>query len=64
MKSGKRKSYWLNQTEIKRLQRLLKTKTETDAIQKAVDLVLFQREAAKAWVENAGAGGVEDLYTR
>jgi hypothetical protein len=43
---------------------LLKAKTETEAIQKAVDLVLFQKEAAKAWVENAGVGGVEDLYAR
>ena len=64
MKSRKRKSYRLDQTEIRRLRRLLKTRTETDTIEKAVDLVLFQWEAAKAWVENAGVGGVEDLYAR
>lgn len=64
MKALKRKNYWLDETKIKRVKRLLKARTETEAIQKAIDLVLFQKEAVKAWVENAGAGGVEDLYAR
>ncbi|MBI2347321.1 MAG: hypothetical protein HYV05_01570 [Deltaproteobacteria bacterium] len=64
MRSLKRKNYWLDERKIRKVRRLLKAKTETEAIQKAVDLVLFQKEAAKAWVENAGVGGVEDLYAR
>jgi len=64
MKGLKRKNYSLDEAKIKKLRRFLKTKTETEALQKAVDMVLFQREAAKAWMENAGAGGVEDLYAR
>ena len=64
MKALKRKNYWLDETKIRKVRRLLKAKTETEAIQKAIDLVLFQEEAAKAWVENAGVGGVEDLYAR
>jgi hypothetical protein len=64
MKSLKRKNYWLDETKIKRVQYLLKAKTETEALQKAIDLILFQEEAAKAWIDNAGVGGVEDLYAR
>ena len=64
MKALKRKTYWLDETKIKKVRRLLKAKTETEAVQKAIDLVLFQEEATKAWVENAGVGGVEDLYAR
>lgn len=64
MKSLKRKNYWLDEAKIKKVQRLLRAKTETEAIQRAIDLVLFQKEAAKAWIENAGVGGVEDLYAR
>ena len=30
--------------------------TEKEAIRKAIDLVLLQQEAARAWVENAGVG--------
>jgi hypothetical protein len=64
MKALKRKNYWLDETKIKRVKHLLKAKTETEALQKAIDLILFQEEAAKAWIENAGVGGVEDLYAR
>lgn len=64
MRALKRKNYWLDEAKIKKVQRLLKAKTETEALQKAVDLVLFQQEALRAWVENAGVGGVEDLYAR
>jgi hypothetical protein len=39
-------------------------KSETEAIQKAIDLVLFQEEAARAWIDAGGTGGVEDLYAR
>ena len=64
MKTLKRKNYWLDEVKIKKIRRLLKAKTETEAIQKAIDFVLFQQEASKAWMENAGTGGVEDLYAR
>ncbi|MBI2358421.1 MAG: hypothetical protein HYV04_05875 [Deltaproteobacteria bacterium] len=64
MKALKRKNYWLDEAKIKKVKRLLKARTETEAVQKAIDLVLFQEEATKAWVDNAGVGGVEDLYGR
>ena len=64
MKALKRKNYSLEEAKVKKLRRLLRTKSDTEALHKAVDLVLFQEEATKAWIENAGAGGVEDLYAR
>ena len=57
-------NYSLDEAKVKKLRRLLKTRSDTEAVHKAVDLVLFQQEAVKAWIENAGAGGVEDLYAR
>lgn len=64
MRALKRKNYWLDENKIKKVRRLLNAKTETEALQKAIDLVLFQKQAAKAWIENAGVGGVADLYGR
>jgi hypothetical protein len=64
MRALKRKNYWLDENKIKKVRRLLNARTETEALQKAIDLVLFQKQAAKAWIENAGVGGVEDLYGR
>jgi len=60
----KRKNYWLDETTIKKAQRLFRAKSETEAIQKALELAVFQVEAAKAWKDNAGFGGIEDLYAK
>ncbi len=57
-----RKTSSLDEAKIKKLRRLLKTKTETEVLQKTVHLVLFQTVAAKAWLEKAGAGGVKNGY--
>ncbi len=57
----KRKNYWLDETTIKKAQQLFKAKSETEAIQKALELAVFQEEAVKAWKEGAGRGGVEGL---
>ena len=58
----KRKNYWLDETIIKKAQKLFRAKSETEAIQKALKLAVFQEEAAKARRENTGRGGIEDLY--
>ncbi|HUK57384.1 MAG TPA: hypothetical protein VLY20_12080 [Nitrospiria bacterium] len=60
----KRKNYWLDETTIKKAQKLFGTKSETEAIQKALEMAVFQEEAAKAWKENAGYGGLVDLNGR
>ncbi len=56
----KRKNYWLDEATIKKAQKLFGAKSETEAIQKALELAILQEEGAKAWRENAGYGGVED----
>ena len=60
----KRKNYWLDETIIKKAQKLFQVKSETEAVQKSLELAVFQEEASRAWRENAGKGGVEDLYAR
>ncbi len=57
----KRKNYWLDEATIKKAQKLFGARTETEAIQKALELTIFQEEAAKAWRDNAGYGGIVDL---
>jgi hypothetical protein len=64
MKALKRKNYSLEEAKVKKLRRLLRTDSETEAVRRAVDFVLFQQEAVKAWIENPGTGGVEDLDVR
>ena len=60
----KRKYYWLDESIIRKAQKLFGVKSETEAVQKALEMSVFQEEAAKAWRENAGYGGVKDLYAR
>jgi hypothetical protein len=64
MKPLKRKNYWLDETTIKKAQKLFGARSETEAIQKALEMAVFQKEAAKAWSDNAGYGGIEDLNGR
>lgn len=64
MRQLKRKNYWLDEAAIKKVQKLFRAKSETEAIQKALELAIFQEEAARAWMENAGQGGIEDLYAQ
>jgi hypothetical protein len=61
MKGLKRKKYSLDEAKVKKLRRLLKTSSDTEAVHKAVDLVLFQNArltgspyppAPARWVES------------
>ena len=47
-KPDKRKRYELDEAMIKQAQRLLKTKTETEAIEKALELVTDEVRLAQA----------------
>lgn len=64
MKTPRRNNNRSDGSRIKRARRPLKAEAESEAVHKAVDQALFQKEAASAWLENAGLGGVEDLYSR
>jgi hypothetical protein len=64
MKALERKIYSPDPDKVKKVRRLLRSKSDTEALHKAIDLVFQQQEAGKTWIENAGTGSVEDLYAR
>lgn len=63
MKSNvKRKNYYLDENKIRRVRAILRTKTETEAIDAALNLVVFRREILKSLEKVAGKGGVEKIF--
>ena len=58
----KRKNYYLDENKIRRVRTILGTKTETEAIDAALDLVVFRREILKSLEKVAGKGGVEKVF--
>jgi hypothetical protein len=57
----KRKNYYLDEAKIQRVRAILGTKTETEAIDAALNLV-FKREILKSLEKVAGKGGVEKFF--
>ena len=58
----KRKNYYLDEAKIHRVRQILGAKTETEAINAALDLVVFKREILKSLAKVAGKGGVEKIF--
>ena len=58
----KRKNYYLDEKKIQRARVILHAKTETEAIDTALDLVVFRRDILKSLEKVAGKGGVEKLF--
>ena len=58
----KRKNYYLNEKKIRRVRQILGAKTETEAIDAALNLVVFRREILKSLEKVAGKGGIEKLF--
>ena len=58
----KRKNYYLDQNKILKAKRILRTKTETATIDRALDLVVFRREILKSLEKVAGKGEVERIF--
>lgn len=58
----KRKNYYLDEAAIKQVQRVLGTKTETETIQRALELVVDETRLAKALKEllDKGKGHIHD----
>lgn len=52
----------LDQTKIERAQRFLGVKTEQEAIDRALDLVLVEEQLAKAHRRARAVGGIEDPF--
>ena len=58
----KRKNYYLDEQKIRRVRAILGAKTETEAVDAALNLVLFRRDILKSLQEVAGKGGVEKIF--
>ncbi|HYT56301.1 MAG TPA: hypothetical protein VEQ38_16470 [Verrucomicrobiae bacterium] len=58
----KRKNYYLDEKKIRRAWAILGTKTETEAIDAALNLVVFRKEILKSLEKVAGKGGVEKVF--
>jgi Arc/MetJ family transcription regulator len=58
----KRKNYYLDEAAIKQAQRILRTKTETETIQKALELVADEARLAQALKNllDKGKGRIHD----
>lgn len=57
-----RKNMRLRQDLIDRAKRVLGTKTETETVERALELVTFRQEVIDGIERIAGTGGVEDVY--
>jgi hypothetical protein len=58
----KRKNYYLDETKIRRVRTILGVKTETEAIDAALNLVVFRKEILTSLEKVAGKGGVEKVF--
>ena len=58
----KRKNFYLDEKKIRRVKRILGTKTETETIDRSLDLVLFRKEIRESLRKVAGKGGIEKVF--
>lgn len=57
----KRKNFYLDEAKIQRARRILGAKTETETIDRALDLVLFRKEILASLAKAGGKGGIAPL---
>ncbi len=58
----KRKNYYLDERKIRRAKKILAVRTETEAIDAALDLIAFREDILKSLEKVAGKGGVEKAF--
>jgi hypothetical protein len=57
-----RKNMRLHQDLLDRARRILGTKTETETVEQALELVTFRKEVAEGIRRIAGSGSLRDIY--
>ena len=57
-----RKNFYLRIDTLKRAQQVLGARTETEAVERTLELVVFQEDALKAFRELCEQGEVEDVF--
>ena len=55
------KNYYLDEVKIKKVQKILGTKTETEALNKAMDIIVFRTELLESLKKVSGKGGVQKV---
>jgi hypothetical protein len=58
----RRKNVNIDQTKLDRVRKLLGTETETEAIDQALDMILFREELVQGIERIAGTGGVQNVF--
>lgn len=59
-----RKHFILPVTKIRKAKEILAAKTETEAVERALDLVIADAEIRKALLSMKGSCNIEDVYGR
>ncbi|MGH7541891.1 MAG: hypothetical protein ACRELC_12910 [Gemmatimonadota bacterium] len=57
-----RKNMRLTQAKIDRAKKILGTRTETETVEEALDLVAFRQEVLQGIDRIAGTGALRDIY--
>ena len=57
-----RKNFRLDQAKLDRARRILGTRTETETVEQALDLVAFRQEAIEGVRRMAGSNSIRDVF--
>jgi hypothetical protein len=57
----KRKNYYLDEIKIMKVKKILGTKTETETLDKALDLIMFRTDLLESLKKVSGKGGVQKI---
>ena len=57
-----RKNFYVRTDTLKKAQKVLGVQTETETVERALELVVFQEEALKAFRDLCEKGEVEDVF--
>lgn len=57
-----KKTMFLNKSFIKKARRILNAKTDKDAVNRALEIIIEENEIIQAHQEIAGAGNIETTY--
>jgi hypothetical protein len=57
----KRKNYYLDEVKIKKVQKILGTKTQTETLDKALEMIMFRTDLLESLRKVSGKGGVQKV---
>ena len=57
----KRKNYYLDEIKITKVQKILGTKTETETLDTALEMIMFRADLLESLKKVSGKGGVQKV---